>query len=426
MSSTIRSLVLVALSLSFCLWAKAYAQNDSLSGIRFGPRQENKGPPLDRIIVVVGDDVVTKQELQASPNSDKSMVLDELILHKLILQAVRTRGIKVSDTALNLRINEWRQQGKLTAAEQRQGTASIRQAVKTRMLIEQLQQQVAHERVRISQRQLDDEITRMLKKSSKQVKLVDVLIHVPEEADKQTLYKAQTLAKDILSLLKTETGQRIAARYDNVFYNDLGWVDIAQIPDIFAKAIIGAPVDHYLTTPIIDRDGIHILKIIAKRSVAGESLRADAASDAAMISTTRVSHILIRDAPDAKKRINAIYQQLRAGADFSMLAKQLSEDAGSAAKGGDLGQVHPGQMVPVFEAVMNNTAVGQMSAPFQSPFGYHIIKVLARQQIASNSRQALEQKAWREIFAKRASEEWQLWLLRLRQNAYVDIRQDIK
>ncbi len=133
---------------------------------------------------------------------------------------------------------------------------------------------------------------------------------------------------------------------------------------------------------------------------------------------------MIRDQgnPKAKARIDKIYRQLQNGADFADLAKRYSQDSGSAANGGVLGWALSGQMVPDFEAVMNNTGIGKLSRPFKSPFGYHILWVHERRQATQNSREALEQQARQAIFRKKAAEEWDLWLSRLRDEAYVDIR----
>lgn len=376
----------------------------SVNDLQFGPKKENRGQSLDSVVAVVGNDVITRRELQNAGGKNVKANLERLIVEKLLLQAAKQRNIVIGDTALNI------------ALDQQKGKRLSRETLRKQLLIEKLQQQVANSQVRIAEHEIADLVEKQLKGITDSVQLVDILLRVPQSADPKVLQQAQAKIQQIMARLKTQSGESVARDDDEVIFNNLGWVSLAQIPPSFSKILLDAPSNQYLS-PIIDRDGIHILKILARKS-------AQPTKAGSGVPETRVSHILIRDQgnPKAKARIDKIYRQLQNGADFADLAKRYSQDSGSAANGGALGWALPGQMVPDFEAVMNNTGIGKLSRPFKSPFGYHILWVHERRQATQNSREALEQQARQAIFRKKAAEEWDLWLSRLRDEAYVDIR----
>lgn len=385
--------------------SSSYAQQ--LSDLTFGPQQQSDsggnsdGSTLDNIIAVVGDDVITRRELNNAGGKSKRQALQQLIMRKLLLQAAKNHNISVGDTAVNVAMKE--------PGNSRMG----REAVRENLLIGKLQQQVVNGRVSISEHEVADRVAAQLKQLTDSVKMIDVLVKAQDGKD---LRQARKVARSVAKQLQSKAPQSVASQYDNVSYRDLGWVELAKIPASFAEPLLDAPVGKFLQ-PIVDRDGIHILKILDKKQKTVKGGK--------HIAQTRASHILIRDQdnPQAEKQISAIYKQLQSGADFAKVAEQYSQDPGSSASGGDLGWVVAGQMVPSFEAMMNKTKAGAISKPFKSPFGYHIVKVQQRRKAAVTSRQALEQQVRQAIFQQRAAEEWQLWLSQLRDESYVEIRQ---
>ncbi len=392
------------LSLGIALAVVCMAQAQQLSDLTFGPQQESSGKTLDDIVAVVGTDIITRRELNRSPGNNKAQALQALIMRKLLLQTAKQHNITVGDTAVNM------------AMKEKANRHLSRDTVRERLLISKLQQQVVNSRVNISEMEVADMVEAQLKKSTDSVKLIDILVKVPKTADTTKLSQARHKAKKILKQLAKQSPQSVASQYADVTFNDLGWAELSKIPAAFSKPLLDAPVGKYLP-PIVDRDGIHLLKVLDKKQ--------KNTKNAIRIPETLASHILIRgqNNPMAKKQINDIYQQLKQGADFAELAKQYSQDPGSSAKGGDLGWVSPGQMVPAFESVMNNTQTGAISKPFTSAFGYHIVKVNKRRQTSGNNRQALEKQARKAIFQRRAAEEWELWLSQLRDEGFVEIRQ---
>lgn len=393
-------------ALILALLAVTQVSAQTVDDLTFGPQTESRGKVLDNIAAVVGTDVITRKELQRAGGKNDNAVLERLIIEKLLLQAAKRRNIIVGDTALNIAMQQQRSS---------KGKRLSREALRKQLLIQKLQQQVAGSLVSISDQEIATIVDKQLKVVSDSVRLVDILVRIPESSDSEILQQAQNKTQEILARLKTQSGEMVASSYADVTYNDLGWIPLAEIPTAFSKVLLDAPTNEYLT-PIIDRDGIHILKILARESATQ--------AKGVGVMETRVSHILIRDTnnPNAKATINTLYQRLKRGEKFSDLAQRYSQDTGSAANGGALGWAVPGQMVPDFEAVMNNTRDGTISQPFKSPFGYHILTVHERRQASKSSREALEQQARQAIFRKKASEEWDLWVSRLRDEAHIDIR----
>lgn len=379
--------------------AQVKLQAPSIDNLNFGPQQKTQGKRLDSIVAVVGQDVITQGELNRYRNKDKQAALQALIMEKLLLQEAARRNIVISDTAINV------------ATQSKQ--AANRSVAKKQLIISRLQGSVANQLVTVSNREINDYVEKQLKNINQTVDLEDVLVLVPKSATSEMLQQAQSKTQEIIAQLKTQSPQAVAKQYPNVRYTALGWVELAKIPPSFSKELMDTPTNVF-AKPIVDNDGIHILRIKARK---GEKSAPKAHTE------TLTSHILIKNSKSAKKDIEKLYRQLKSGKDFAKIASYHSQDFGSAASGGSLGWVQRGQMVPNFEKVMNQTAPGQISRPFKTRYGYHILKVMDRKKTVTNNRKALEQKARQAIFSRKAAEEWNLWLQRLREEAYVEIRQ---
>lgn len=394
-----KNFFIITLSLFICHFSQA---QQGLSDLTFGPQKESSGKSLDDIVAIAGNDIITRREINRFPKKNRPMALQSMIMQKLLLQTAKRYNINVGDTAVNLAYKN-----------QRRGKVS-RQALRDKLIIEKLQQQVAAQLVQISDMEIEDIVSQQLSQSVEQIQLVDVLVRVPKSSDPEVLNQAQAVMREVMQKLKSQSGSQVAAQYKNVHYNDLGWVELAKIPPSFSKVLVDVPLNQY-SKPIVDRDGIHILKVLNRKQQGKAS---------ASIPETKVAHILIRDKdnPEAQKTINQLYQQIRKGADFFAMASQYSEDPGSAANGGNLGWVRSGQMVPTFEKVMRQTGEGKTSKPFKSRYGYHILKVEKRRKTAVSSRELLEAEARKTIFQRKAAEEWDMWLARLRAESHVEIR----
>jgi len=197
---------------------------------------------------------------------------------------------------------------------------------------------------------------------------------------------------------------------------DLGWRSFSQIPTLFAEAVTGMGLGE-ISDPIRSPSGFHIIKILEMEG-AGQHI----------VTKTKVRHILLKtnelvDDAEAQKRLNTIRDRIVDGDDFATLARGNSDDKASAINGGSLDWVVPGALVPPFEEAMNKLAVNEISKPVQTQFGWHIIQVLARES-QDDSEQFKKEKVREEIRKRKIEEETELWLRRLRDEAFVEIDLD--
>lgn len=383
-------------------------QSDAV--LQFGPREPAAkiiGTPLDAIVAIVGNDVVTMSEFTANGASaqkaaaENRAILERLIMEKLLLQAAAKHHVVVGETALNVALEQLKKQGKsLTRAQ-----------VRKELTIQKLRQQVANSLVEISPDEVDAELSKQPNtNSTEQVNVVDVLVKTP------TPEKVQA----VMQYLKTQKAENIQKALPYASFNALGWVTLGRIPADFANVLKKAPLQQF-NAPINDSDGVHFLKVIARKN---NTNKAQAA--AVKFTETDVSHILIsvddNNQASARASIDKIYQDLQRGYDFAQLAAEYSMDRANAQNGGNLGFVRPGQMVDDFEIMMNKTAVGHFSPPFLSPFGYHILKVNTRRDVIATDEEQARAKIRQAIFLRKASAEWDAWLSRLREEAYIEIK----
>ena len=197
---------------------------------------------------------------------------------------------------------------------------------------------------------------------------------------------------------------------------DLGWRSIGQIPTLFTD-VVSSMKQGDVSDPIRSPSGFHIIKVLEMEG-----------SGQHIITKTKVRHILIKtnelvDDAEAQKRLLALRERIVDGDDFAGLSRAHSDDKGSAINGGSLDWVTPGALVPPFEEAMNKLAINEISQPVQTQFGWHLIQVLGRES-QDNSDQFKKDKIRDEIRKRKIEEETELWLRRLRDEAYVEIDQD--
>ena len=210
-----------------------------------------------------------------------------------------------------------------------------------------------------------------------------------------------------------EVAQRFSEGRQALEGGDLGWRTAAELPGIFVDAIRNLNKGD-ISTPLRSASGFHIVKLVDKQT------------QQHIVQQTHARHILIRpdaitDDEQARQQLLDIKQRLAKGEDFAKLASEFSQDPGSKINGGDLGWSTPGSFVPQFEQVMNSLGINQISEPFRSQFGWHIMQVLERRQ-QDETAQMQRSNAEQSIQQRKAEEELQLWLRRIRDEAYVEYR----
>lgn len=401
--------------------------------------------PIDRIIAIVNDDIVLQSELsnreaiikarlsaqgRVLPDETilQSQVLDRLLLDNIQLQIGKERGIRISDSELNASMERIAASSNLNLEQFRealiaegQDYAQARQQIRNEMLIQRIQQRIVNSRINVSQQEinnyLDSEQGQQL--SAESYNLSQILIAVPLQATAKMIQSAQQQAEEISEQLKNganfaETAVSRSKGPNALKGGAIGWRKLNEMPEEFASAAKKLKAGEF-SEPLRSPSGFHILKILGKK---GGSVQ--------LVKQVKVRHILlspneIRSPAQTRREIESIYQQLREGVPFDELAKQFSDDAGSGSLGGDLGWAQAGQMVPEFEQVMFNTDKGKLSTPFESRFGWHILKVEDnREQDMSDEMQTNQARAT--IRQRKFNEELQNWLREIRSQAYIELK----
>ncbi len=401
--------------------------------------------PVDKIVAVVNDDVITGTELdtrlhsikeqlknQSSPIPPdavlKKQVLDRMILASLQLQLADQNGIRVDDETLNRTIERIAGDNKLSLTEfrnvlEKEGYdfATFREDIRREILISRVQQRQVTDRIMVTEQEIDNFLAtqRAQGNTGAEYHLAHILIAVPDASSSERIQAAHQRAEDVLKKLRAgadfqETAIAVSDGQQALQGGDLGWRKAGELPTLFVDT-----VTHMKTGDVSDLirspSGFHIIKLLEQRDAQRH-----------IVTQTHARHILIRtdeltsDAA-AQARLKDIKQQIKGGADFATLAHQYSNDTASANNGGDLGWVNPGEMVPNFQTQMDKLATGEISEPFKTGFGWHIVQVLDRRRhddtdafIRSQARDALRKR--------KIEEELQSWLARLRDDAYIENR----
>jgi peptidyl-prolyl cis-trans isomerase SurA len=400
---------------------------------------------LDHIVAVVNDDVILESELERQMTRVSSelsqrgtpmpprhiferQVLERLILTRIQLQEAELGGIRVDDERLNQTIRRIADDNQVSLEEFRRILESdgysfvqFREDIRSEIIISQLRQRQVDNRIIVTDREIDNYLANQEQQGNidSEYHLAHILIAIPAGADANQIEALRAKAEDAVqrarsgadfSLLAAEMSDGQGALEGG----DLGWRKADRLPSLFApfaKNMNPGEISDIIESP----NGYHIVKLLDRR--AGEKI---------MIPQTKARHILITpnelvSEDDAITRLEQIKIRLDGGADFAELARAHSDDRGSALKGGDLGWVSPGDLVPEFEEVMNQLTLNETSRPFKSRFGWHVVQVLERRKYDGTDA-VIRSKAREAIRQRKSEEELQTWLQRLRDEAYVEFR----
>ncbi len=394
---------------------------------------------LDRIIAIVDEDVITQVELEqrirdiqyqlktpikseADFQALTKQVLEKMIRDKIQLQMAKKNGIKIDDVTLNRVLQQLADNNNLTleqlrAALEKDGLnfERFREQTRDELIIKQLQQRAVANKINVSDQEIDQFIEENNKQAQQNVRyhLRHILISTPESARPEQVQQAQQKAQQLYEKIQAgadfaELAIQESAGRNALKGGDLGWRNANELPESFV-AVLRKLNKGETSQPIRSASGFHLLQLV------------DTSSDQGTVIQTHARHILIKgDDEDARAKLADIKQQIEQGKDFAELAKQYSEDPGSRDKGGDLGWADPGTFVPAFESVMQTLDEGEVSEPFQSQFGWHIMQVLERRE-QSASKAMLAAQARKQIRKRKIDEELGLWLRKIRDEAYVEI-----
>ena len=400
---------------------------------------------IDGIAAIVNDESITQSELQAETKSVKAQlqqqksgmpsdavlqkqVLERLIVKHLKQQIANRNNIVIDDETLNRALNNIAKQNNMSLAQLRNVIEKdgfdfnlYRENIRGEILHGRLRQRYVDNRINITTAEIDQFLKQQEKSggSENEYQLNHILISIPEGASAETIQAAKQRAQVILDrLAKGEDFAQLAIAESNgqqaLSGGDLGWRKLGEIPTLFANAVIDMKKGD-VSSLIRNPSGFHIIKLNDKRG-----------GERHVVTQTHARHILIKtneliDDNAAIHKLEELKSRIEQGDDFAALAKAHSDDKGSAAKGGDLGWASPGQMVTAFEKVMNEIKPNTLSEPFQSQFGWHILEVLER-RTQDDTEQFKRNNARQQLFERKVSEEEELWLRQLRDEAYVEIR----
>lgn len=401
--------------------------------------------PLDKVVALVNDGVITESELNtqvevmrqqltarkvAIPEEKllKKQVLQHLIDVDLQLQLAKQNDLSIDSSELNESITRIAETNKLTldelrAAVEKEGMnwETYRENIRKEILISRVQQKAVGHEVNVTNEQIDDYIKAMQSepKPDQSYHLQNLVIPLPEDPTTDQLTKAREKAKLVADKLKKgdDFDRTAIAESSNEFAiqsNDLGERHLAELPEVFAREVVHMKVGQ-VAGPIRTGNGFQIIKLLG----------AGAADEKHQVVKTHVRHILIKQdasmtTEEAQKQASNLYQQLKAGKDFAELAKQYSLDVASAVKGGDLGWVTAGELVPEFERTMDSLPLNMISKPVKSGFGWHLIEVLERKKI-DDSNSFKRQQVRQYLQQRKFTEAVQNWQQHIRTDAYVSV-----
>jgi len=401
---------------------------------------------LDKVVAIVDEDVVLESEVQrrlatiyaqiqksgTQPPPQEivvQQVLERLISERLQLNMGYSAGIRITDAELNDAMARIASSNQLTMeqyAEQVHASgstlANVREEIRNEMILMRVQQGQVMRRIRISSQELDNflnsEEGRFM--TSPDVNVGHILLPVPSGKNNDEVNAILQRAQGLLDEANNGTDFRqlaIANSADQTALQggDLGWRKMAQLPGVFIEAVEGLEIGQ-ISAPIRSDAGYHLIKLYGRKG-GGEQL----------IEQHFARHILIkpneiRDEATAISQLTELRERIKTGEDFALLAKEFSEDPGSALNGGELGWSTPGMFVPEFEQTMSSIELGEVSAPFLSQFGWHILQVTERRK-QDFSENITRNRAQNLLRQRKYEEELQVWLQEIRDEAFVEIKE---
>ncbi|MET0858364.1 MAG: peptidylprolyl isomerase [Telluria sp.] len=419
----------------------------------FLPPASSSANVIDSIAVVVNDDVITRNEIASrlraivtrmkasnAPMPDAAdlqrQVVEAMIVERAQNQLAKEMGVKVSDQELDRAIGRIAEGQKMSLQEMRnqmekEGMTypAFREEIRNEIMLQRLREHEVDNKIQISDAEVDTYLAGEQAAAAEQfeVNVSQILVSIPQNASPEQIAARKARADEVARQLRTGADfAKIAATYsdapDALKGGEVGWRDANRLPPVFAEAL-GKLAPGQVTPVIRSNTGFHLLKLVGKRSAA-ESTKDKTAEQ----QQTQVRHILLKVTPtmsaaDAKRKLTELKERLdNNAAKFEELARLFSND-GSASKGGDLGWLYPGDTLPEMEAVINTLKPGEVSGVVETPFGFHLIQVLARKtDDASKERQ---RNAARQVIRERKMQEAsEDWARQVRDRAYVEFRDE--
>ena len=400
---------------------------------------------LDRVAVIVDQGVILESEINAlvkevkrnaeannqelpSDRALRTQAIERLITKNLQLQMAERMGIQISDPQLeqtigNIAAHQNATMEQLRASLIAEGISydDYREDIREEIIMGEVRRANVRRRVYITPQEIDTLMGLIEEQGAEQAeyRLGHILIGFPADPTDEDIQAARERADKVISLLESGsdfTKIAIASSSGNEALEggDMGWLNINAMPTLFAEAVQNKDVDS-LVGPIRSGAGFHILKVIDTRGI-----------EKVTVQEVKSRHILVKPSiilseDKAKAMLAGFKEDVKAGeADFEELAKEYSEDPGSALRGGDLGWSNPDNYVPAFKDALAQLEPGEFSEPVRSVHGWHLIQLIDR-RVDDATDKRKEEKAYQLIFNRKFAEETENWLREMRDAAYVEV-----
>lgn len=402
---------------------------------------------VDRIVAVVNSEVITSREVAERvkavtqhlsqqgtplPPADvlQKQVLERMIIDRLQIQLAKETALRVDDLQLDRTVARVAETNKMSLTEFRRALErdgiqfdKFREEIRNEIILSRLREREVDNRIVVTDNEIDYFLSQQdaSQATANEYNLGHILLRLPDQASPEQVDKQRARAGEVLLQLREGADfAKLAVSYsdapDALQGGAMGWRARDRLPELFAHALDGmkpGEVSGIIRSPA----GFHVLKLIDRRGGGAPAL----------VEQTHARHILVKTSEivseaDARRKLDNLRERVVHGADFGELAKLNSDDA-SSTRGGDLGWIYPGDTVPEFERVMNSLKVEQLSEPFATPFGWHLMQVLERRK-ADVSGERKRQGARLILRERKADEAYQEWLRQLRDRAFVEHRLD--
>ncbi|MCB1706599.1 MAG: peptidylprolyl isomerase [Halioglobus sp.] len=398
---------------------------------------------VDQVVAIVDDDVIMASELRERvdavsenlkargmqlPPEDQLIrdTLDRLILESIQIQMGQRAGVRISDDQLNAAMQRIAAQNRMTLeqftqalAQQGQSYDAMREQVRREMIIQRVQAGNVNQRIQITEQEVGNFMSTQEGQALTQPEfhLLHALMPIDPDASERTIEAATAQVNGVMKRIRAGESFKKVLQTSNQPYafsgGDLGWRKLEDLPSLFIEIVPNLSPGQ-TADPVRSGSGFHIVYLEAVRGLDQ------------IVTQTKARHILVKPSEimtedQARELVEQLRSRALAGEDFADLAKEYSEDIGSAQEGGELGWTMPGQMVPQFEEAMAATAVDQISQPVRTQFGWHIIKVEGRREQDMTS-EATRAKAMDYVHNRKYQEELDAWLRQIRDEAFVDIK----
>ena len=400
---------------------------------------------VDRIVAVVNSEVITQNELRQQIEASldelrrrgtpiparealEKQVLERIVTERVQLQFAKETSTRVDELELDRTVTRIAEANKFSLAEFRSRLESdgisfsrFREDLRKEILIARIREREVDSKINIADSEIENFLLEQKEatESLGEVHLGHILVRVPEQASPDQLERSRARAQEILARLgQGDNFAQLAATYsdapEGLQGGDMGWRSHDRLPELFAEAVMKMKIGE-VSGALRSPAGFHILRVIERRG----------GSAPLMAEQSHVRHILVRtnestSEEDAKRKLVLLRERIVNGTDFAELARLQSDDS-SAARGGDLGWISPGDTLPEFERVFQELKLMEVSEPVKTQFGWHLIQVLERRtsDVTSDRKRLEARKALRD---RRSDEAYQEWLRQMRDRAYVEYR----